>query len=128
MKKTILLLLVMILTFAGCGNQTLAENAVNEDAPIQTVYDDSRRAEEYAKKLFVAMLEEKGITDYEIKQTNGGFLTDDPVVYIAGYCYTYGGTEAVYGYKLTMNDDHTFSILEEGTETGKFIMGTEDPD
>lgn len=70
------------------------------------------------------MLKEQEITDYEIEETNYGFITDDPVIFIAGYRYICDGSEEVYGYKLRMNDDQTFSVIEEGVQVGKFIMGS----
>ena len=68
------------------------------------------------------MLSEEGISQYEILLTTGGFITSDPLVYISGYQYSYDGKNAVYGYKLQLNDDgSTFTVLEEGVEIGEFV-------
>lgn len=120
-KKTgisICILAVLALMLAGCGKDD------DGNVDMQPVYDISVQAEAYTKPLFEAMLSEKGITDYEITLTSGGFITDDPLVFIAGYRYTYDGKEAVYGYKLSLNDDgKTFTVLEESVEAGEFVVG-----
>lgn len=68
------------------------------------------------------MLAEKGIVNYDIELTSGGFMTSDPIVYVVGYRYAYNGATDLYGYKLSQAESG-FTILEEGYEVGEFIVG-----
>lgn len=111
---------------AGCESrvQHASEGSQDSDAAVQEVFDRSVDAEAYTQELFEAMLSEKGISQYEITLTSGGFITGDPLVFVTGYHYTYDDQEAVYGYKVTLNDDGvSFSVLEEGDDVGEFVVG-----
>lgn len=68
------------------------------------------------------MLAGKGIVDYDIELTSGGFITSDPIVYVVGYRYMYNGVTDLYGYKLKQAESG-FTVLEEGYEVGKFVVG-----
>ena len=133
MKQKIMLFLVgavIASILAGCsGNAGLSVCQSSEaSAAFQDAFDMSVKAEAYASERFTSMLLEEGISQYEILLTTGGFITDDPLVYIAGYQYRYDGKEAVYGYKLQLNDDGaTFAVLEGGVEAGEFACLSESP-
>ena len=126
MKKTVSLVLVlmMVMTFAGCRNSSEAteELPVDDNQGTQLISDMSVKAKEYANQLLETMLKDKGAADYQITQSNSGFLTGDRVVFLVGFQYTRDGAETVYGYKLAVNEDLTFTVMEEGTSTGEFIM------
>lgn len=117
-------LLAAMLT--GCNTPSLPP-AEAASGLMQEAFDISAKGEADARTRLEAMLLEKGISQYEIVLSSGGFLTEDPLIFLAGYRYTYDGKEAVYGYKLHLNEDGTtFTVLEEGAETGEFIVGAEE--
>lgn len=58
------------------------------------------KAKEYAEQIFHEYLNTQNVTNYEITQTNYGFITGGPVVFIIGYQYTVDDSEFLYGYKL----------------------------
>lgn len=131
MKKNaawIFLAITLASAVAGCGNRMPSSTSPNNSTDgtyvdMQKVYDLSVEAEAYTHKLFEAMLSEKGISQYEITLTSGGFITNDPLIFIAGYQYTYDETDDVYGYKLSLNEDGTsFTVLEEGVDVGEFVL------
>ena len=66
--------------------------------------------------------EEKDISEYSIDLTSHGFVTDDPLIYIVGYRYTYNGQTTTYGYKMHQTEEG-FAVIEEGVEVGEFITG-----
>lgn len=122
MKMTKLAALLMALSLSGCAAKIGQNDGIN--AGMQQAYDLSVEAEAYTQQLLESMLAEQGITEYQIEQTSGGFITDDPPVFITGYRYTHDGKEAVYGYKLSLNEDgKTFTVLEESEEAGEFVVG-----
>ena len=127
MKRIIMLFLIasaFVSILAGCNSNTAPSVSQDKEASaaLQAAFDTSVEAEAYTRERFTAMLSEEGISQYEILLTTGGFITSDPLVYISGYQYSYDGKEAVYGYKLQVNDDGpTFTVLEEGVEVGEFV-------
>lgn len=129
-RKSVWLLIAIAFAsmLTGCKTRTPAPlPAEDASGVMQEAFDISAKAEAYARTLFEEMLLEKGITQYEIVLSSGGFVTEDPLVFLAGYRYTYDGKEAVYGYKLRLNEDGgRFTVLEEGSETGEFIVGQEE--
>lgn len=86
------------------------------------VFDTSMEARNYTDELLKEKLAEKGIEEYTIHMTSGGFTTDDPVIYLVAYRYTWNDTTEVYGYKLKKDDVSGFQIIEEGEEVGTFIL------
>ena len=68
------------------------------------------------------MLKQSGVKSYEIELTAGGFITDDPLIYLVAYQYHYNDKNEVYGYKLQQVNSG-FTVLEEGSEVGMFIIG-----
>ena len=121
MKKLIVLLMALVMTTAliGCNNS----DAVTDDsANIQIAADMVEKAKEYTDPLFNEYLNNQSIMDYEITYTNYGFITGDPVVFIVGYQYTVDDSEFLYGYKLGLNENQTFTVLEESEAVGEFIM------
>ncbi len=121
MKKIFVLLMTlgMVLTLAGCNPR---DKATEDDAGMQIAADMSEKAKEYAAPLFLEYLKKQGVADYEITQTNFGFLTGDPVVFVVGYQYVVEDSEFLYGYKLKLNENQTFTLLEEGQSVGEFIF------
>ena len=133
MKQKIMLFLIgsaIASILAGCSSNAglfVSQNSETSFA-LQDAFDVSVKAEEYTNKLFTYMLSEEGVSQYEILLKTSGFITSDPLVYIAGYQYSYDGKEAVYGYKLQLNDGGAaFTVLEEGVETGEFVCLSESP-
>lgn len=59
---------------------------------------------------------------YEITQTNYGFITGNTVVFAIGYQYMVDESEFLYGYKLELDENQTFTLLEEGESVGEYIM------
>ena len=121
MKKLIVLLatLVMLVVLVGCNNSDVA---IDDSIDMQIAADMVEKAKEYANSLFHEYLNNQNVTDYEITQTNYGFITGDPVVFIIGYQYTVDDSEFLYGYKLELNENQTFSVLGEGEFVGEFAM------
>lgn len=128
MKKilSLVFVLVMVLTFAGCKS---AKSSSNDEQELQAsglgmATDLSGKAREYTDVLFDEMLKEQGITDYDITRTNYGFITEDPVVFIVGYEYSINGNDSdnIYGYKLTVNDGLMFHVTEEGPSVAQCVM------
>lgn len=117
-KGTITLAVMSALTLTGCifqANQP--DNSV-----AQVIYDTSLEAKKFADALFEGMVEEKDISEYSIDLTSHGFVTDDPLIYIVGYRYTYNGQTTTYGYKMHQTEEG-FAVIEEGVEVGEFITG-----
>lgn len=121
MKKFIVLLATLVMAFAlvSCNNSDVA---TDDNVNIQMATDMVEKAKEYVEPLFHEYLDSQSVTDYEITQTNYGFITDDPVVFIIGYQYTVDDSEFLYGYKLKLNENQTFTVLEEGKSVCEFIM------
>ncbi len=121
MKKLIVLLtpLVMVVVLVGCNNSDVP---IDDSIDMQIVADTVENAKEYSNQLFYEYLNNQDITDYEITQTNYGFITGDPVVFIIGYQYTVDDSEFLYGYKLELNENQTFSVLGEGEFIGEFAI------
>ena len=124
-QKNMLFLFVFAIAsiLAGCSSaDPFVSQSSETSSALQDAFNISVKAEAYTSELFTSMLSEEGISQYEIVLTTGGIITSDPLVYIAGYQYRYDGKKAVYGYKLQLNDDGaTFTVLEEGIETGEFV-------
>ncbi len=133
MKQKIILFLIAAAfssILAGCNSNAAPSVSPSSETDIALlkVFDVSIEAEAYTSQLFTSMLSEKNISQYEILLTSGGFITSDPLVFISGYQYAYDGKEAVYGYKLRLNDDGvSFTVLEEGPEAGEFVCLNESP-
>lgn len=109
----------LLLSFGGCGeNPTGSWQSRQSEVPQLGIEEVRACTDELLKE----MLAQKGITDYEIENASLGFITDDPVIYIVGYCYHYSGGTQTYGYKLHRNGQE-FSVIEEGTEVGEFMAG-----
>lgn len=87
MKKSLLaaVFAVLILSLAGCLPQQ--DSSATSDAGFQTAFDNSVAASDFTDELLEDMLGQKGINNYEIELTSGGFITDDPVTYLVGYRY-----------------------------------------
>lgn len=122
MKKLHCLLMVFIMTILLTGCSNLVDKKADNDAGLQIAFDISKKAEEYTQQLLHAHLKEQGVEDYSITQTHRGFITDNPVVFIVGYQYTLDSSESYYGYKLALDEDQPFTVLEEGIPVGEFIM------
>ena len=125
MKKSLLaaVFAVLILSLAGCLPQQ--DSSATSDAGVQTAFDNSVAASDFTDELLEDMLGQKGINNYEIELTSGGFITDDPVTYLVGYRYRCNDEIEVYGYKLRQTEDG-FTVLDEGPEVGAFIVGNGD--
>ncbi|MCM1191730.1 MAG: hypothetical protein NC123_09675 [Butyrivibrio sp.] len=121
MKKVCAVMMtVLIFSLSACMSKEDTDTSSNTG--IQLVFDKSVEASAFTDSLLEEMLNQKGITDYNIKLTSGGFITDDPIIYIVGYRFTYDGTTEVYGYKLSLAEGG-YAVLEEGREIGAFIVG-----
>lgn len=121
MKKAIILSgILLAFVLAGCS--TILENNMSQDAGVQLAFDTSMEAREFTDELLAEMLAEKGIVDYDIELTSGGFMTSEPIVYVVGYRYVYNGVTDLYGYKLSQTESG-FTVLEESYEVGEFIVG-----
>ena len=125
MKKSLLaaVFAVLILSLAGCLPQQ--DSSTTSDAGFQTAFDNSVAASDFTDELLEDMLGQKGINNYEIELTSGGFITHDPVTYLVGYRYRCNDEIEVYGYKLRQTEDG-FTVLDEGPEVGAFIVGNGD--
>lgn len=121
MKKLIVLLatLVMVVVLVGCNNSDVT---IDDSIDMQITTDMVEKAKEYADPLFHEYLNNQNITDYEITQTNYGFITGDPAIFIIGYQYTVDDSEFLYGYKLELNENQTFSVLGESEFVGEFTI------
>ena len=121
MKKAIILSGVL-LAFVLAGCSTILENNMSQDVGVQLAFDTSMEARKFTDELLAEMLAEKGIVDYDIELTSGGFMTSEPIVYVVGYRYVYNGVTDLYGYKLSQTESG-FTVLEESYEVGEFIVG-----
>ena len=125
MKKTILTItLAALMLLTGCSGAGSGDSS-HSDSAMQAAYDASLDARTFADGLLKDMLSEQGIADYTIDTTSGGFITDDPITYVVGYCYTHDGQTEVYGYKLSQSENG-FEVIAEGTEIGEVVTGTGD--
>ena len=96
MKKAMVLSVFLLTSiFAGCS--VTPENNASADAGVQLAFDTSMVAREFTDELLAEMLAGKGIVDYDIELTSGGFITSDPIVYVVGYRYMYNGVTYLYG-------------------------------
>ncbi len=121
MKRIFVLLmtLVMVLALVGCNHWDVA---TEDGADMQIAADMTEKAKEYTAPLFREYLKKQSVVDYEITQTNYGFITGNPVVFVVGYQYIVDDSEFLYGYKLKLNENQTFTLLEEGESVGEFIL------
>lgn len=121
MKKLIILWMtfVVVMSLAGCNRP---DKTQDDKADMQFVADMVEKSKDYADSLFHEQLSNESESDYEIAQINYGFITDDPLIFIIGYEYTIDHSEYLYGYKLRLNEDLTFTVIEEGESIGEFIM------
>ena len=121
MKKTvsIILIIIAIFTFTGCGNTNKVKD---ESIDIEIVNNKVEKVKEYTDTLFIKHMESEHVSTYKIKQTHYGFITDDPLIILVGYEYVVDNSEYLYGYKLKLNDNSTFTLIEESESIGKFIM------
>ena len=122
MRKSVWIVMAAVLAFSISGCTEKQETETGSDAGIQMAFDNSFAAQDFTDGLLEELLEQKGIEDYEIELTSGGFITDDPVTYIVGYRYQHNGITETYGYKLKQTEAG-FTVLEEGAEVGEFIVG-----
>lgn len=122
MRKSVWIVMAAVLAFSISGCAEKQEPETGSDAGIQMAFDNSFAARDFTDGLLEELLEQKGIEDYEIELTSGGFITDDPVTYIVGYRYQHNGITETYGYKLKQTEAG-FTVLEEGAEVGEFIVG-----
>lgn len=131
MKKAILTIMLIVLT-ALMGYSDMASSvtqpsgdAERPDSAMQTAYDTSLDARTFTDGILEETLSKQGITDYTIDEAAGGFITDDPIVYMIGYRYTHNGNgqTEVYGYKLRQSEVG-FTVIAEGTEIGEVMIGT----
>lgn len=74
----LLSLFLLNLIFAGCS--ATPENNTSVDAGVQLAFNTSIVAREFTDELLAEMLAEKGIVNYDIELTSGGFMTSDPIV------------------------------------------------
>ena len=100
MRKSVWIVMAAVLAFSISGCAEKQEPETGSDAGIQMAFDNSFAARDFTDGLLEELLEQKGIEDYEIELTSGGFITDDPVTYIVGYRYQHNGITETYGYKL----------------------------
>ena len=120
MKKIIAIIAVLIAAvccFAGCSGGS-------DDNGMQAAYDTSVEAKKYADGLFADLMAEKGISDYQIVSTAGGFLLDETENYYVSYTFSYDEGEEqvtdIYGYNLEKTQSG-FAVASEGAEVGEFI-------
>ena len=118
-EKALALVALSAFVLSGCSAE---KDGDVSSKWMQAAYDTSLEAREYTDALLAGMLEEIGVTYYDIELTSGGFITDAPVVYIVGYRYSYGDITETYGYKLRKTESG-FSVLEESREIGAVITG-----
>lgn len=120
MKKLIAIFMavVMVMSFVGCNRSDNSQDS-NSDVDIAAMTEKSKN---YADALFQEHLNRESEGDYEIEHTYYGFITNDPLVFIIGYEYTIDGTQYVYGYKLGLNENLTFNVIEEGKSIGEFVV------
>ena len=95
------------------------QQAQETHAGMQAATDTVEKAKAWTDTLFQERMDGQ---DYEITRTNAGFLTQDPPVFMVGYVYIVGDTESVYGYQLHLNEDETFTVVEEGETAAALIM------
>ena len=122
MRKPVWIVMAAVLAFSISGCTEKQETETGSDAGIQMAFDNSFAAQDFTDGLLEELLEQKGIEDYGIELTSGGFITDDPITYIVGYRYHHDGITETYGYKLKQTEAG-FTVLEEGAEVGEFIVG-----
>ena len=122
MRKSLLAVaaMVFLLSLGGCSPQQMPSTEL--DMGVQAAFDNSFVAREFTDELLDEMLKQSGVKSYEIELTAGGFITDDPLIYLVAYQYHYNDKNEVYGYKLQQVNS-TFTVLEEGSEVGMFIIG-----
>ena len=119
MKKGFLLLAVLCLislTLIAC--QALPKGT--EDSAFQELYDRSLLAKEYGETCFEKQME--SFPSCQIVSSRYGFYTSDPPVYLVGFSYTVGDRSGVYAYKISVDDDLSCQILEEGTDVADFLF------
>ena len=120
MKKLLVLLmvLVMVVSLLGCNRSDNSQD-LNSNVDIAAMTEKSKN---FADALFQEHLNSESEGDYEIEHTSYGFIISDPLAFMIGYEYTVDGTQYVYGYKLGLNENLTFNVIEEGESVGKFVL------
>lgn len=118
---TLLLGLVMLISLVGCDN---TDDSNDNSVDMQFVSEMVEESKKYADKCFEKHLSNKNQTKYEIKHSNYGFISYNPMVFAVGYEYIVDDSQYLYGYKLILNDDLSFSVIGEGETAAEFIMNT----
>ncbi|MDO5152677.1 MAG: hypothetical protein Q4D50_04875 [Eubacteriales bacterium] len=121
MKKVSIILSALLISFVLTGCNSKTENDYTDNA-MQELYNRSIVAKEFADKEFHNLLDHFD-SACEILETSYGFYTSETPVYIVGYKYTNGTDDSLtYAYKISVDDNQSCHILEEGKDTAAFLF------
>lgn len=102
-------------TLAGCRQA----GGPGDPAAFQQLYDNSRVVQEFAQQQLEARLG----APPQLVTTGYGFIPHEPPTYVVGFRYaTPEGGQASYGYKIEINEDGDYIILEEGEQLGADLL------
>ena len=114
----LLCICLLVLLCSGCQSvDTIGADENSEFSLLSDQSDQSESAKEFATAAF-----RDSYGNYPIQSTAYGFVTEKKPIYLVGFSYEKDGGLARYGYKLSMAEDFTFSILEEGSAIGEFLF------
>lgn len=111
---------VLCLPFAGCTPAEKESSVPTLNMTFQELSDQSQLVKEFAEEEFARFLQNSG--EYEILQTNYGFVTDDPPKYYAGFQYRMEDTIHYYAYQISVDDAGQCTILAEGEDVAEFLF------
>lgn len=117
--RQLFLLVAMCLLLCSCS-QNVTNN--DTDSIMQDYYNRSILAREYADETFQRLLNQFA-SNIEILETAYGFYTSETTIYVVGYKYSNGiNDDFTYAYKISVNDNNSCTIIEEGEEIASFLF------
>ena len=92
---------------------------LSEDSSgFQVAYDNSYAIKQFAETSFE---EKMGGQEYEIINTAYGFVVSDEFYYVVGFQYEHEKQIGQYGYKIFIDEQGTYRIIEESSAVASFI-------
>lgn len=118
-KSLFLLTLAICFLLGGCSQKVSDDDS---RSAMQDLYERSVTAREYADDEFENLLLHFD-SKCEILETSYGFYTSESPIYVVGYKYSNGiNDDLTYAYKISVDNNNTCTIMEEGEETASFLF------
>lgn len=115
------LVMVLLLSFAVLPLSGCSQKEQTDKGDIQTRYDKSYAAKEFADKQIETYLK-KNNPEYTVQETSYGFVASDESYYSICYKCENGKDELFYGYKISVDDQKNCNIIEEGKDVGRVLF------